>query len=263
MNKYADAQETEKFLNSKIEDYENKMKRWELKEEELTKNLTKYQGDLEVPKERALVNFSVTETQTSRDSLEEIYFENNPVTGVPLEGVKETSVSQNKINAIILDETNSILLNKTNETEEVGRNETSNNFKVFADSETPTFRAVTKRKLNLMDEDEVVTTPSKKPFLRKENNWATENQVHREFRPLIDDDKSFPSSFNSVDDIEQEKQVNEEFSGSVNVGTVAENGKSRRDGEVEINDLVNVELNLKDLKVCDIRPEKCESVKDM
>ncbi|GFY72124.1 uncharacterized protein TNIN_87911 [Trichonephila inaurata madagascariensis] len=250
MDKYTDAQEVEKSLNIEIEQYKNKMKTRDLREEEL-KNLIKYQENFNSIKEQTLTNYK-SKTQTSCDCLEETYSENNSITGSSQANEDENSVTQNIIDTIISKD--SISLNKSNAIEE-----TSNTFSVFTDDETTTFRTAMKRKLNLMDEDEVVTTASKKPFIGVENgHWAFENQVLRTIEPLGNDDKSIPSSFNSVDDGEQqsqEKHVSKELSKSENAMSVIENDKCNRDGEIEMNDLVNVQMNLKDLKVCDAHLE--------
>ncbi|GFQ77527.1 uncharacterized protein TNCT_388571 [Trichonephila clavata] len=198
------------------------------------------------------MNFISTETQTSCDCLEETCSESNSIARNLHANKEENSITQNTINTIISKEKDSISINKSNEMEE-----TSNTFLVFTDDEIMTFRTTMKRKLNLMDEDEVVTAPSKKPFIGAENgNWAFE---HRTIEPLGDDDKSIPSSFNSVDDGEQQSQqkhVSKVLLKSANVLIVMENDKCNRDGEVEANDLVNVQMNLKDLKVCDVHHEK-------
>ncbi|GFX43932.1 uncharacterized protein TNCV_4112111 [Trichonephila clavipes] len=246
MDKYTDAQEVEKSLNTEIEQCKDEMKTRVLREEEL-KNLIKYQGNFNSIKEQTLMNLKSKETQTSCDCLEEICPENNSIAGSPQANEDENFVAQNIIDTIISKEKDSISLNKSNE---IGG--TSNTFLVFTDDETTTLRTAMKRKLNWMDE--VVTAPSKKPLIGVENDhWAFENQV---LRTLDDDDKSIPSSFNSVEDGEQQSQdANKELPKSENVTSAIENDQCNRDGEIEMNDLVNVQMNLKGLKVCDVHLE--------
>ncbi|PRD26860.1 UNVERIFIED_CONTAM: hypothetical protein NCL1_36944 [Trichonephila clavipes] len=182
--------------------------------------------------EQTLMNLKSKETQTSCDCLEEICPENNSIAGSPQANEDENFVTQNIIDTIISKEKDSISLNKSNE---IGG--TSNTFLVFTDDETTTLRTAMKRKLNWMDE--VVTAPSKKPLIGVENDhWAFENQVLRTLEPLGDDDKSIPSSFNSVDDGEQQSQdANKELPKSENVTSAIENDQCNRDGEIEMNDL--------------------------
>ncbi|GFQ77525.1 hypothetical protein TNCT_388561 [Trichonephila clavata] len=45
MDKYADAQEVEKSLNTEIKHYKKEMKTWDLREEERKNSLMKYQGN--------------------------------------------------------------------------------------------------------------------------------------------------------------------------------------------------------------------------
>ncbi|GBL89630.1 hypothetical protein AVEN_104594-1 [Araneus ventricosus] len=253
MDKYADAQETEKILNAKIETYENEILLLKRKEEDLENELAKNKGENDFTKANRIVDTECKETQTLNDIPTGSCSENtNIVDLLENENFKpsvsdkptKTELSSNKTHDNTASETTLTL-------------QVLNKFTSFKENGTAIFGAVMKRKLSLMDDDESEGQPKKlfcsANVIDTKSVWEIENQVHRLFRPLIEDEKSIPSSFNSLDDIglSQEKQENEEFNKSVNVDTMREDNNGIQIDEVQTIDVTSVQMNLKELKVCD------------
>ncbi|GIY24896.1 uncharacterized protein CEXT_250571 [Caerostris extrusa] len=255
MNKYANAQEKKKEMNIKIEKHENEAVMLKHRVGELQDELSKNKENCNFNEKHSMMKNSI-ETQTSNEKHSESI--------LVAAGISE-SVTDNCNSSITPSATNTEFINVTKKDPSpdtgIEKNLISStmcNLAVFKSvSETVTFKTIMKRKFESIDEDEV-QPPAKKLLsnmtsLGTETNWAIENQEHRMFQSFMDDEKSIPSSINSTDDFEQsqEKQAIEEFNKSVNADNTAKETDKIQDGEVESIDLTNVQMNLKELKVCD------------
>ncbi|GIY02051.1 uncharacterized protein CDAR_229431 [Caerostris darwini] len=255
MNKYADAQEKEKEMNIKIETHESEAVMLKQRVGELQNELSKNKENCNFNEKHSLMKNSV-ETQTSN--------ENHSEGILVAAGISESVTDNcNSLNTSSATNTECINVTKKDHNTDTGIEKrlissSMCNLAVFKSvSETVTFKTIMKRKFDLIDEDEV-QPPTKKLLsdmtcLGTETKWAIENQEHRKFQSFMDDEKSIPSSINSTDGFEQsqEKQVIEEFNKSVNADNMVKVTDNVQDGEVESIDLINVQMNLKELKVCD------------
>ncbi|KAF8764973.1 hypothetical protein HNY73_022996 [Argiope bruennichi] len=252
MNKYADAQETEKILNAKIEACENEIVTLKSKAK-FQNELSEKARDNDFTNDRRNIITESKETQTLKDIMDENCSENIIAESDLLENVNNKNSISNQFN-----ETehfpNNICTHTTNEANPP--EQVSNKFPSFKENVTASLGTSMKRKLSLIDDDESELS-RKKLFcsanvVNPKNDWESENQVHRMFSPLIEDEKSIPSSINSLDDIglSQGKQENEEFNKSANVDIIREENNGIQ-VEVETVDVTSVQMNLKDLKVSD------------